>query len=214
MKRSVVMMRNWTAVALMLWLAAACSRAEAEGDRMDKADDRGVELSWTLKRDPDGRQLQIDYRLTNRSGGDIYVADRMLAYHEGKTRLVLERVVVTAGDQPDTVRFVRGIVDTGTTRYDHPPGAYQVAAGATHVGSAVVPLPLRGWHNYAGPPRIPEAPARAQLEIAYLKGEGIEWGRVTTSDGTEVAVPQLPSYHRFARLAVGQSKPLPGGASR
>jgi len=203
------MRRNWTAVVVMLWLAGACSRVEAEGDSMDTPDDRGVELSWTLSRDPDGRQLRIDYRLTNRSGGDIYVADRMLAYHEGKTRLVPERVIVTAGDQPDTIRFVRGIVDTGTTRYDHPPGAYQVAPGASHVGTAVVRLPLKGWHNYAGPPRIPERPARAQLEIAYLKGEGIEWGHVTTSDGTDVTVPQLGSYHRFARLAVGQSVPLP-----
>jgi hypothetical protein len=84
-----------------------------------------------------------------------------------------------------------------------------VAPGASHVGTAVVPLPLKGWHNYAGPPRIPEAPARARLEIAYLKGDAIEWGRVTTSDGTQVTVPQLGSYHRFARLAVGRSTPLP-----
>jgi hypothetical protein len=117
------MRRKKTAIVLMLWLAGACSRAEAEGDRMDTTDDRGVELSWSLSQDPDGRRLLIDYRITNTSGGDIYVADSLLSYHEGKTRLVPDRVIVTAGDQPDTVRFVRGIVGTGTTRFDHPPGA-------------------------------------------------------------------------------------------
>lgn len=208
------MRRTETAVVLMLWLAGACNRLEAEGETMDTPDDQGVELTWSLRQDPDGRRLRIDYRLTNNSGGDIYVADQLLAYHEGKTRLVPDRVVVTAGDQPDTVRFVRGIVDTGTTRYDHPPAAYRVTPGESHLGTAAVPLPLKGWHNYSSPPRIPEAPARARLEIAYLKGDGIEWGRVTTSDGTQVTVPQLGSYHRFARLAVGRSIPLSGKPSR
>ena len=208
------MRRSKTAVGLMLWLAGACSRVEAEGDTMDTPDDQGVELTWTLRRAPDGRRLQIDYRLTNRSAGDIYVADQLLAYHEGKTRLVPDRVIVTAGDQPDTVRFVRGIVDTGTTRFDHPPGASRVAPGASHEGTAAVPLPLKGWHNYGAPPRIPPAPAHARLEIAYLKGNGIEWGRVTTSDGTQVTVPQLGSYRRFARLAVGRRLPVPGDPSR
>ena len=208
------MRRNRTAVVLMLWLAGACNRVEAEGDAMDRPDDEGVELTWTLRQDPDGRRLRIDYRITNTTGGDIYVADQLLAYHEGKTKLVPDRVVVTAGDQPDTIRFVRGIVDTGTTRMDHAPGAYQVKSGASHVGTAAVPLPLKGWHNYGAPPRIPQAPVRTRLEIAYLKGDAIEWGRVTTSDGIHVTVPQLGSYHRFARLAVGRSLPLPEKPSR
>lgn len=181
---------------------------------MDTSNGDGVELTWTLQKEPDGRRLRIDYRLSNRSGGDIYVADQLLSYHEGKVKLVPERVVVTAGDEPDTVRFVRGIVATGTTRFDHPPGAFQVAPGESHLGTASVPLPLKGWHNYAAPPRLPEAPARAQLAIAYLKGNRIEWGRITTSDGTHVTVPQIGSYHRFARLAIGRSLPLPGASTR
>jgi len=198
----------------MIWLLGACNRVEAEGDPMGTADDEDVELTWNLSQEPDGRRLRIDYRLTNTSGGDIYVADQLIAYHEGKTKLVPHRVIVGAGDQPDTVRFVRGLVGTGTARYDHPPAAHRVAPGASHLGTAAVPLPLKGWHNYAGPPRIPAAPARARLEIAYLKGDGIEWGRVTTSDGTQVTVPQLGSYHRFARLAVGRTVPLPGAPTR
>ncbi len=189
-----------TAAALMLSLGGACERP-AEGAVTKQPDDEGVELSWSLSKDPDGGRLRIEYRLANNSDHPIYVADRLVAYHEGAVKLVPDRVIVAAGEQPDAIRFVRAMVDTRSTEYQHAPGANLVKPGAVHVGRASVPLPLRGWHNYGEPPRIPTAPARAVLEIAYLVGDAIEWGRVTTTDGAAVTVPQLSSYHRFVRLA-------------
>lgn len=167
-----------------------------------------VELDWTMTKDASGKRLHIDYSLKNKTADNIYVADQLLAYHEGKTKLVPARVIVAADSEPGVVRFVRGIVDTGTTQFDKPPGATLVKAGAMHKGSADLDLPLTGWHNYAPPPAIPAHPKAAVLEIAYLRGP-IEWGKVTTSDGIDVTVPQLPSYNRTAKLARFTPKPLP-----
>ncbi len=173
------------------------------------AENKDVELKWSLTPAPDGSHLRIEYELTNRLDSDIFVADQLLAYHGGQIKLVPDRVVVTAGKTSGELRFVRAVVKTNTTRMDHPPGARRLKPGATHQASAQVPLPLRGWHNYGTPPAIPDNPTSAVLEIAYLVGDSIQWGKIKTSDGKEVTIPQLPSYRQFARIASGKSTPLP-----
>lgn len=179
----------------------------APPDEVSVEKNSDVELEWSLKRD--GEVLRLSYRLTNKTGGDIFVADKLLAYHTGKIKLVPERVIVSAGSADGVVRFTRGLVEPETEEMNHPPGVETLAAGATRDGSAVIKLPLRGWHNYSTPPDMPDEPATAELEIAYLVGDSIAWGAIKTADGTEVRVPQMPSYLRFARTIRSQPRPLP-----
>jgi hypothetical protein len=174
---------------------------------MTTTSNQDVELSWSL--DAKGSALEISYALVNRLETDIFVADRLIAYHQGKRVLVPERVIVTAGDAEGSVRFARSLVKTRTTQMDHPPGAQRLAAGATHRGSARVDLPVRGWHNYGTPPATPPKPTTAILEIAYLVGDDIEWGSVKLTDGTDVTIPQLPSYRRLARTIRSAPQPIP-----
>lgn len=168
-----------------------------------------VDLEWTLSKAPDGSRLQLAYRLRNTSGRKLFIADQLLEHRAGKIDLVPDRVIVTAGDAPDTVRFVRGVVRTGTTQFDHPPAAEALDPGAVREGHAEIALPLKGWHNYGTPPQLPAAPTHAVLEIAYLDGDSIQWAKVKTSSGAEVTIPQLPSYRGAAKLAKSSAKPLP-----
>ena len=165
-----------------------------------------VRLDFTMTKA--GDHLHVAYKLVNTSKQGVFVADQLLEYNGDTIRLVPDRVIVAPGDD-GTVRFVRGIVETETTQFDHPPGAVPLAAGATHEGSAEVPLPLAGWHNYGPNPQLPSRPKAVVLEIAYLTGDGIQWGSVTTADGTKVTVPQMPSYNTHAKLARSGPKPLP-----
>lgn len=196
---------------VVLLLLGACSRATGTPPPQPKAEQMSnpdVDLSWTMTKDASGKQLHIDYTLTNKTHETIYVADQLLAYHEGKIKLVPARVVVAADSQPGVIRFVRAVVETETSQFDHPPGAAALSAGAIHKGSADVELPLTGWHNYAPPPPLPARAKSAVLEIAYLRGP-VDWGQVRTSDGKEVTIPQLPSYNRAAKIARSTPKPLP-----
>lgn len=196
---------------LTLCLASACSNAtgtpapQATVTPMTNPD---LDLAWSLAKSADGKLLRITYSLKNKSEQKIYVADQLLAYHEGKIQRVPTRMIVSSDRQPGLVRFSRAVVRTGTTQFDHPPGATALEPGATHQGSAELELPLRGWHNYAPPPALPEKPTGAVLEIAYLIGP-IEWGAVQTSDGTRVTIPQLPSYRSAAKIARFDVRPLP-----
>ena len=207
--------------AMALALAAGCSKdsnpgapeppepapAETETEEEPVETNSDVDLDWTMSRAGDA--LRIEYRLTNRTEGDIFVADQLIAYHAGAVKRAPERVIVTAGSGPGVVRFVRGLVEADTEEMDHPPGAERLAPNATRTGSATVPLPLRGWHNYSTPPDIPDDPRTAELEIAYLVGDSIEWGKVKSSDGAEITVPQMPSYLRFARTVRTTPRPIP-----
>lgn len=200
-------------VLLVLFLLAACDRATGTplppSPSVKPMTNPDVDLKWSLTKSPDGQRLIIEYTLQNKTAQKIFVADKLLAYHGGQIRLVPDRVIVTADSEANVVRLVRGVVSTRTTQFDHPPGATAVEPGATHKGSASVPLPLKGWHNYAPPPSIPSAPQRAVLEIAYLTGSDIEWGAVKTADGVDVTIPQLPSYRSESKFARADVKPIP-----
>lgn len=200
-------------VLLALFLIAACDRATGtplpSSPSVKPMTNPDVDLKWSLTKSPDGQRLIIEYTLQNKTAQKIYVADKLLAYHASEIRLVPDRVIVTSDSEAGVVRFVRGVVSTKTTQFDHPPGATAVEPGAVHKGSATVQLPLKGWHNYAPPPALPSAPQRAVLEVAYLIGSDIEWGAVKTADGVEVTIPQLPSYRAEAKLARADVKPIP-----
>ncbi len=196
-----------TAVGIALALAGGCDRDSTAKPETKKAAMSDVRLDFTLTRT--GDQLHVAYQLTNGTKDTIYVADQLLAYHEGKIKLVPERMIVVPGDRKDTVRLVRAMEPTDSSEFQHPPGTAPLAAGATRDGTADLSLPLQGWHNYGESPDLPAPPKQAVLEIAYLTGDGIQWGAVTTSDGVKVTVPQIPSYLSHVKLARSGPKPLP-----
>lgn len=196
---------------LALSLLAACNSAAgtpAPHSTATLMTNPDLDLDWSLAKSADGKSMRIKYSIKNKTDQRIYVADQLLAYHEGKIKLVPTRLIVTSDRQPGLVRFSRAVVRTGTSQFDHPPGASPLDPGATHQGSAELDLPLRGWHNYAPPPPLPDKPTSAVLEVAYLTG-AIQWGSVQTSDGTSVTIPQLPSYRTTAKIARFEVRPLP-----
>ncbi len=198
-------------LALAFGLFCACSSAKGTPSPQTTAPamtNPDLDLSWSLGKTPDGKRLRIEYRLKNKTTQKLYIADQLLSYHEGTIKRVPTRMIVSSDRLPGTVLFSRAIVETPTTQFDHPPGATALEPGATHQGSAELDLPLRGWHNYTTPPALPDKPKSAVLEVAYLTG-AIEWGAVTTGEGENVTVPQLPSYYKAAKLARFDVRPLP-----
>ncbi|MGE5185641.1 MAG: hypothetical protein ACM31C_26450 [Acidobacteriota bacterium] len=200
-------LRPAVGIALAFALASGCDRDSTARPQARKAAMSDVRLDFTLTKT--GGKLHVAYRLTNGTNATIYVADQLLAYHEGKIKLVPERMIVVPGDTKDTVRLVRAMEPTDSSEFQHPPGAAPLAAGATRDGTAELELPLQGWHNYGESPELPGPPKQAVLEIAYLAGDAIQWGSVTTSDGVKVTVPQVPSYLGHVKLARSGPKPLP-----
>lgn len=204
------------ALGLGLALASACHSAPSvssppppaqEAPMTQTSDPTAPLLEWTLTRADD--HLEIRYSLTNRSSARIYVVDQMYTGSSGPRTPAPDRVVVAPSDRPDTVRFVRGIVETSTmVEVEHAPGATFVDPGQAHEGSAKVPLPLKAWHPYAPEDPLSEDLKYAVLEIATLSGEG-EWGSVQLSDGGTATVPQLGYYFRAVKLVSGGAKPLP-----
>ena len=204
-------MRRALALIAVASLAACEKKPSAQPERSEPVvtTNSDVELSWTLARD--GERLALTYALVNKTAQPIFVADRLIARHGGKRKLVPERVIVMTGDGGDVVRFARGMVESDAEEFNHPPAAVELAAGASHSGSAVVPLPLKGWHNYTTPPPIPNNPARAELEIAYLApaGDPVELQSIKLDDGARVKVPAIGIYLKLARTIRTAPRQLP-----
>lgn len=208
---------------LLLWAAVACAARPApeqqaatpasptpttsEAPVQNPAAVADLHLDWTLQKV--GDHLEIHYRLKNDGKERVYVVDQLYSGTSGPRTAEPTRVIVAPSDRPDTVRFVRGVVETAANaEFDYPPGADFLDPGQVHEGSASVPLPLGPWHPYAPPDPLPASPRFATLEIATLRGDG-DWGGVPLEGGGELTVPQMGFYARSAQLIVGEAKPLP-----
>ena len=203
---------------IALALGACASRNTAEPPAADPPaaattettamPDAAVTLDWSLA--PAGDHLDIRYALTNHTDARIYVADGLLEVADGALQPT-DRVIVAPTRDPGVVRFVRGIVEPDGTEVaaHYAPAAVHLDPGATHEGAARAPLPLTAWHNYAPADPIPAGATSAVLEIAWLPGDGAEWGSMPLSGGGTATVPQLGTYFTKAKLARGAVIPLP-----
>ncbi len=211
-------------LSLSVWMALACVARPApdqapapapepaptaeEAPVQNNAAVQDLHLDWTLARVGDA--LEIHYSLKNEGAERVYVVDQLYSGTSGPRHAEPARVLVAPSAQPDTVRFVRGVVEpeATTVEFHHPPGATFVDPGKVHEGTATVPLPLAAWHPYAPADPLPASPRLAVLEIATLRGAG-EWTAVPLDDGGTLTVPQIGYYMRGVQLVRGEARPLP-----
>jgi hypothetical protein len=179
-----------------------------------KSNMQPIHLTWELARDPSGSSLHLTYTVENRSSESILIFDQLVGTHVKGVELMPERVVVTAGSDPRSIRFLAGhlrLPPGQAVAWAPAPLFRPLAPGATTIGRATVPLPLAAWHPYLRRmPGLPASPATAILEVSYLpRQDGAElWETVETTTGVTTRIP-TPAYLLHHQVIAADPKPLP-----
>ena len=152
-----------------------------------------------------GDLLELAYGVENRGAGAVWLVDDMLGHvAEGFVRQP-RALVVRAGDDPTTVRLIRGHEPPRATVFMYfEPGARRLAPGERLTGEAETPLPLAECHPQERPRPLAAAPTHAIVEVTLLLVEEPELAERPVIDGPPALIPR-----RRSALVSALSQPLP-----
>lgn len=151
-----------------------------------------VALDFSLSTVEAGKRLHIEYTVSNHTQEKILLWDAVVVPEGSKMVLKPLAISTVNGEQPGTVRFIRGYVRPNSrVNIEYPPGLRVVEAGQSIKGSAEVDLPLKSWLAYGAVQPLSGTPTQAVFELQYFPGS-----HPTTTyqmgDGTTLLKPAQP----------------------
>lgn len=158
-----------------------------------------LQLEWSLK--VDGKQLRIDYKVTNHGKHPILLVDTLV--WDGKPNA--EVIIVRNDTQAKTIAFTRALVTTNEkVMYTPMPGARSINPSETVTGHSLSAWPPFAWHNFSTVDKLAPGATQAVLEIGY----------VDDPDATLQGAPSPGGYQIISKMAAqkllrGDVKPLP-----
>ena len=189
------------AAILSAFLVVGCHGVDADSKARVKKKPpmTPLQLEWSLK--VDGKQLRIDYKVTNTSKGPILLVDTLV--WEGKPDA--DVIIVRNDTQPKTIAFTRALVTTKEKMmYTPMPGARSIAPGETVAGHSVSAWPPFAWHNFSTVDKLAPNATHAVLEIGYVDDPDAKLQGAPSPGGYQV-ISKMASQ----KLVRGDVKPLP-----
>lgn len=145
-------------------------------------------LEWSMTLIGGGHTLRINYQIRSLSDTPVYISDLLPIPGPKKWQLGVKSIMVTNASQPETVRFVRGRLQSeAPLARVIDPGARKLEPHQSLSGMAEVSLPLQGYH-YQGTVAPLKTPLLwAVLEIGVIVGQ-VHWSELPLDDGSKLTI--------------------------